>query len=242
MTAKKTAGRLRGQWVILDLTILSLSPPLWNNMKKAEITAHTKTGIWIIQNCKKYQSLDEVIKKLNLNLTLGFSRRAGKNREISANYRSYFKGFFDNMEFSKAKIGLIFGREESGLSEEEIKLCSNILYIQTSNDSPSLNLSHAVTLILNELFFYLNKNRNFFSNLVIDIEKIFTPSTIIERDNFYSEIIKISKRKKLFIKNDESTFKRMFERIFTSPVISKKDLKLLKRLLVRFLYAERVDD
>jgi tRNA/rRNA methyltransferase len=216
--------------------------PVWNNLKKAEITAHTKIGIRIIQKSKKYETLDEVIKKLKLNLTLGFSRRAGKAREISANYRNYFKDFFEIQRFSKTRIGLVFGREESGLSEDEISLCNNIIYIPSTNDSPSLNLSHAVSIILNELFFHLNKNKSFFSNLVLDIEKIFTPSTVIDRENFYNEIIKISKRKKLFIKNDEVTFKRMFERIFSSPVISKKDLKLLKRLLVRFLYADKIDD
>ena len=137
---------------------------------------------------------------------------------------------------------MVFGREESGLSDDEIKLCNNIVYIQTSNYSPSLNLSHAIGIVLNEIFFYQNRNSMKLSNLVLDVENNFIPTTIDERNLFYQEIVEISKRKKLFIKNDEETFKRMFERIFSSPIISKKDLELLKRLMVRFIFADKIEN
>lgn len=226
-------SRIMGNFNFKNLVLVN---PLWNDFKKAEWIAYTKAGINVLKNSKKFLSLKESLDTLNLDLTIGFTRRAGKYREILTNYKDYFNNFFTRIIFNKLKIGLIFGRESSGLQDNETKLCSNLLYIPTSTKSPSLNLSHAVSIILNELFFYLSDKNNIKSNLVLDIEKIFQPSSINERDNFYKIIFNEIKSKKLSINDDIQTFKRMFERIFSSPVISKKDLELFKRLLLRFLY------
>lgn len=50
------------------------------------------------------------------------------------------------------KIGLILGRESSGLSNSEIKNCDFIVSIPASTDYPTLNISHALSIILYELF------------------------------------------------------------------------------------------
>jgi len=49
------------------------------------------------------------------------------------------------------KIGIVFGREESGLSNEEIHRCDLIAYIPMAGSYPSLNLSHAVMVAAYEL-------------------------------------------------------------------------------------------
>jgi TrmH family RNA methyltransferase len=228
--------RTMGNFNIFNLVLIN---PLWNDFKKAEWFSYTKAGIKILNKCRKYSSLSESIKKLNLDLTIGFTRRAGKYREILTNYKNYFKNFFQKINYKKIKIGLIFGKESSGLSDDDIKSCNNLLYIPTSSKSPSLNLSHAISIILNEIFFYTSSSNNINSNLVLDVEKIFKPSTIKEREVFYQKIFNEIGNKNLFINDDLNTFKRMFERIFSSPLISKKDLKLLNRLLMRFLHAKK---
>jgi TrmH family RNA methyltransferase len=230
-------ARLMGNYDIKNLIFIS---PLWKDIEKVLYVAHTKSGIEIINKSKTFKTLNDAVEKLKLNSLIGFTRRAGKYREISGNYRSYFKDYFRNIYFRKTKIGLVFGSEEKGLDDEDIKSCSNLLYIPTSNISPSLNLSHAVGVVLNEVFYYLNKQKNNFSNLSLDVENIFKAASAVERKKFIKEIIQISKMKKLFIKNDEKTFIRLFERIFTSPIITKKDLNLLKRVLTRFIYADKI--
>jgi len=49
------------------------------------------------------------------------------------------------------KIALVFGREDHGLSNEEIGLCDLIVTIPASREYPTLNLSHSVAVILYEL-------------------------------------------------------------------------------------------
>lgn len=52
----------------------------------------------------------------------------------------------------KNNIGLLFGREGIGLTNEEIKLCDFTITIPTSKKYPSLNISHAVAIVLYELY------------------------------------------------------------------------------------------
>ncbi len=48
-------------------------------------------------------------------------------------------------------VSLVFGREDRGLLNEELELCDIIVNIPTSDEYPSMNLSHAVAVILYEL-------------------------------------------------------------------------------------------
>jgi TrmH family RNA methyltransferase len=52
----------------------------------------------------------------------------------------------------EGKVALVFGRESSGLTNEELSLCDLGFTISTSEGYPSLNLSHAVAIVLHHLF------------------------------------------------------------------------------------------
>jgi len=52
---------------------------------------------------------------------------------------------------SEEQIALIFGREDSGLSNEELRLCHWHVHVPTSPDYASLNLAAAVQLLCYEL-------------------------------------------------------------------------------------------
>ncbi len=47
-------------------------------------------------------------------------------------------------------IALVFGREDHGLSNEELLKANKVISLNTSEDYPSLNLSHAVAIILHQ--------------------------------------------------------------------------------------------
>ncbi len=57
----------------------------------------------------------------------------------------------------KAKVGLLFGREGSGLTNKEIQKCDFIVTIPTPKEYPVLNISHSLSIILYEIFKRLNK-------------------------------------------------------------------------------------
>ena len=52
---------------------------------------------------------------------------------------------------SQAPVALVFGREDRGLSNDELLQAGKILRLESSADYASLNLSHAVAICLHEL-------------------------------------------------------------------------------------------
>ena len=48
-------------------------------------------------------------------------------------------------------IALVFGREDRGLSNEELLKANKVISLNTSDNYPSLNLSHAVAIVLHQL-------------------------------------------------------------------------------------------
>jgi|TARA_E500000081_G_scaffold137105_1_gene151507 tRNA/rRNA methyltransferase len=48
-------------------------------------------------------------------------------------------------------VAVVFGREDRGLSNDELRLCQRVLTLHSSGSYPSLNLSHAVAVVLHEL-------------------------------------------------------------------------------------------
>jgi tRNA/rRNA methyltransferase len=50
------------------------------------------------------------------------------------------------------KIALLFGPEDFGLTNEELKYCNGLVTIPTSEDLKSINLSHAVMILCYEIF------------------------------------------------------------------------------------------
>jgi tRNA(Leu) C34 or U34 (ribose-2'-O)-methylase TrmL len=53
---------------------------------------------------------------------------------------------------STGVTALVFGREESGLTEAELRLCAHACAIPTGRMQASMNLSHAVVVVLCGLF------------------------------------------------------------------------------------------
>ena len=48
-------------------------------------------------------------------------------------------------------LAMVFGREDRGLSNSELRLCQRVLSLHSDASYPSLNLSHAVAVVLHEL-------------------------------------------------------------------------------------------
>lgn len=249
---------------------LILINPLWKDETEGIWMAHTELGKTIFKNRILYKDFDDFLFKEAPNLIIGFTRRSGKDREISANYRDFFDDFYNSItqnNFIKYleeeeiksfemiqnlfKIALVFGKESTGLEDDLIKKCDKLLYIPTNPESPSLNLSQAVCIILGEIYFLENvkykflkeKNRKKINaGLNFEVESLFKLASFEDKEEFFNEIYEASKKKKLFIRNDLEKFKRLFNRIFSSPYITKRDLLLLKKYILRFIFAPLKED
>lgn len=83
-------------------------------------------------------------------LVAGTTRRMGEKRKSWGMTPEEFTAFaWTN---AKGYIGIVFGNERTGLTDEELQVCSVAVNIPSSDAFPSLNLSHAVQLVCYTLF------------------------------------------------------------------------------------------
>ena len=57
----------------------------------------------------------------------------------------------------KKPVAIIFGREDRGLSNQELQMAQRVISLPSAPNYPSLNLSHAVAIILHELISYTQR-------------------------------------------------------------------------------------
>ena len=105
-------------------------------------------GQKFLDNCKIFYNLENAV--FDCDLVLASCGRIDVSKD------SFFESSEDifNWMISFKKINnlaIIFGREDSGLTNDELLLANKTFNIPTSKNNPSLNLSHAVSIALYEL-------------------------------------------------------------------------------------------
>ncbi len=83
-------------------------------------------------------------------LVVGTSARSRRIKWPLLEPRQCAKRIYE--ESGGGDIAIVFGRERSGLKNEEMDLCQTMLHIPTSDDYTSLNLAAAVQIIAYELY------------------------------------------------------------------------------------------
>ena len=107
----------------------------------------TSVGAYdIINKAKVFDKIKDALNPFNLVISLSARRRNINKKHISLN------DFNNIIKRKNLNIGLMFGPEASGLSNEDLSFSNYILQIPTSVKFKSLNLSHSLTLICYEIF------------------------------------------------------------------------------------------
>lgn len=83
-------------------------------------------------------------------LVVGTSAREGLYRQHARTPREWAPTIMEAA--AQAPVALVFGREDKGLSNDELALCNRIIQIPTDPACSSLNLSQAVLICCYELF------------------------------------------------------------------------------------------
>ena len=102
----------------------------------------------ILDNAKFYENLDNALK--DIDAAWAATARSGRNHSVTRATVPLTE--LPNPNSLDGKVALIFGRESTGLFNDEVELCDLAFTIPTSKEYPSLNLSHAVSITLFHLF------------------------------------------------------------------------------------------
>ena len=109
--------------------------------KEARMLAHASGEI--LENAKVYTGLEKALSDLDLSIaTSARTRDARFEFHINTKLPEIIRHKGNTVK----NIGLVFGREESGLSNDEIKMCDLVSTVPLKQSYPSLNLSQAVMI------------------------------------------------------------------------------------------------
>ena len=185
----------------------------WPNQKALDTSVGAKD---ILKSAKIYNSIEKAIGDLDI-IFASTSRIRKVNKKIIS-----ILDFKKKVE-KKRKIGILFGPEASGLSNDEISYANYLVKIPTNKKFSSLNLSHSAIIFCFELFQY-------FSNKKVIYKSSYKSSVAkkSEVNKFLSFIInKLDKKGFLQPDHKRKSMIRNINNIFHRLNLSEQEIRIL---------------
>ena len=197
------------------LSKLSIVSPRdgWPSKKAKDTSKH---GIKIITNAKVFDSLEKALADYNFVI-------ATSNRKRFLTKKTYNDfGVLKKNIYEHKKVAILFGPENSGLSNQDLRLSNFIFTIPTADSNKSINLSHAVAVLSHELFNLNSIIDN--SENKIKSDKV----TKLELYNYLDFLVKDLDSKNFFnpVEKKNSMIDNIYS-IYNKIDLSKKELRML---------------
>ena len=132
----------------MGFTNLRLVNPVEDHLHvKSRTLAHGANDV--LENAGLYNTLSDAVRDVDYVIGTSAKDRRVFTKAFPVND---LKKVLEEKEVSVKKAAIVFGREESGLTNEEIGLCDIASFVPMNNLYPSLNLSQAVMIYAHHLF------------------------------------------------------------------------------------------
>ena len=137
-----------------------------------------------------------------------------------------------------SKVAILFGRENNGLSNQELALCNYQIYIPTTANFTSLNVAAAVQLIAYEL--------NLASQETINFDRAFDNSnklaTAEELQSWYNHLTSTLLKVDFLNENNKAKTMLRLHRIFNRSRLEQSEVSLLRGILTSVEYKLKKDN
>lgn len=193
--------------------VLVNPPPLADEAKERAMHA------WdLVQSARAVKSFEEAVD--------GCDFIVGTSARIPLNEKNHHRNPLDVRDVPprlapmEGLVALCFGREDYGLFNEEVEQCDLLVTIPTSTAYKSLNLSHAVTVVLYELFVHAHP----------DPVKVLTPMSGTMRHTFQETMDLLIDQLRLPEHKNRNT-KQVYRKLFGRAVPSAWEYFVLMGVL-----------
>lgn len=163
----------------------------------------------IVSDARIFTNIEAATKDINI-IYAATARSRFMNKpsmqaeEMAAEYKNYVN----------LKVAIIFGPERSGLPNDIISIANKTLHIPVNPEFPSLNLSHAATIVIYEWYKTHNQNiqlKNNYKNIELATnEEISHLFNHLENELYKKEFFaKIEEKAPKMVYNIRNIFKRI---------------------------------
>ncbi len=144
----ETVGFIARAMKNFGLADLRLVNPVARLKRRAQMRAgHAQE---VLANSQKFNSLSEAIA--DRDLTVGTTAQKARSQYRVLRRPASPKELAEQLKNIHGTVALVFGREGTGLTNQELEHCDMAVTIPSSPDYPTLNLSHAAAIVFYELF------------------------------------------------------------------------------------------
>jgi TrmH family RNA methyltransferase len=176
-----------------------------------EARCRAKHANYILDNIRVCDSLNDL--KDDFDLLVATTGIVGTDYNLPRSPLTLIEAVAELSGFS-GRIGLVFGSEDSGLSNSDLLLCDFTLHIPASKDYSVLNLSHAASIVFYE-FFKLNQNK---------IRDAHPVASCRERDEAIKVVDNIIDNMSFRDDSDEDTQRIVWRRILGKSFLTRREL------------------
>jgi tRNA/rRNA methyltransferase/tRNA (cytidine32/uridine32-2'-O)-methyltransferase len=191
----------------------------------AEATARASGADDVLARAGIYPTLQEAIA--DCQLVIGASARSRTISWPEINPRESAAKCLS--QSSETNIALVFGRENSGLTNQELDLCQYLLKIPCNPEYSSLNIAAAVQVVCYELF--MCQDLTGFKNLSgLDADE--TPLASAEQmESFYQHLQQTLADIGFLQPEKTQSLMRKLRRIYNRTLLDTKELDILRGIL-----------
>jgi len=158
------AARAMANFGFGALAVVAPHAPTWKETAATAATAGGGEPVWLMERARAAVGAADIIRSARIcetlaeaasdcGLLLGTSalQRRTPNRDVVA-LPELAAFIADRLPAGKKqKVGLLFGTERTGLTNDELSYCHAVLNIPTREKQPSINLGQSVALVCYEL-------------------------------------------------------------------------------------------
>lgn len=176
----------------------------------------------VVENARIVSTLDEAIA--DCGLVIGSSARSRTLEWPQLDPREC--GTKSIAEAGNHQVAILFGRERTGLTNEELQRCHCHVYIPANPEYSSLNLAMAVQTVSYEVrMAYLEQQKQRHTTTVEDYPRV------DELEMFYQHLEKVTRQTRFINKNHPGMVMAKLRRLFTRARPEQQELNILRGIL-----------
>ncbi|HEY5612121.1 MAG TPA: RNA methyltransferase [Lysobacter sp.] len=132
---------------------------------------------------------------------------------------------------SGAEVALVFGRERTGLTNDELQLCHAAVHIPANPDYSSLNIAAAVQVICYELRLAILASRPVAATVPADADRDEPPASHGELEGFFSQLAETLDAIDFHKGRAPQSAMRKLRRLFLRADLDAREVRLLRGIL-----------
>lgn len=211
------AARAMNNMCISKLVMVSPQCPVGEVAYARASGAHS-----ILDHSHTLDTLEEAIQDCQLVIGSTARSRSLSWPELSPSEMAEKIGSLDN----ESEVAIVFGREHSGLTNEELQLCNYMVRIPTNPDFSSLNVASAIQVLSYEIYKTFNLDQ------VIERSVASEPAaTSFDLEGYFQHLELVLLKTGYFNANNPGQLLQRLRRLYQRADLSKNEINILRGIL-----------